>query len=51
MIRDSGGESVPLYFCMEDPEVWEGVLGWRPRRKAEVELSLSPRSVGSKSIL
>ncbi len=51
MIRDSGGENVPLYFCMEDPEVWEGVLKWRPRRKAEVELSLSPRSVGSKSIL
>jgi DNA repair photolyase len=51
MIRDSGGENVPLYFCMEDPEVWERVLKWRPKRKAEVELSLSPRSVGSKSIL
>ncbi len=51
LIRDGGGAGVPLYFCMEDPEVWEGILKWRPRRKAEVELSLSPRSVGSKSIL
>ncbi len=51
MIRNGGGRDVPLYFCMEDQEVWERVLKWRPRRKAEVELSLSPRSVGSKSIL
>ena len=51
MIRHYGGGDIPLYFCMEDPEVWEGVLKWRPRRKAEVELSLSPRSVGSKSVL
>jgi spore photoproduct lyase len=49
MIRSCGGDSVPLYFCMEDSEVWGRVLKWRPRRKAEVELSLSPRSVGSKS--
>lgn len=49
MIRDAGGKSVPLYFCMEDSEVWERVLKWRPRRKAEIELSLSPRSVDSKS--
>jgi spore photoproduct lyase len=49
MIRSCGGDSVPLYFCMEDSEVWERVLKWRPRRKADVELSLSPRSVGSKS--
>jgi len=51
MIRNGGGADVPLYFCMEDSEVWERVLKWKPRRKAEVELSLSPRSVGSKSIL
>ena len=50
MIRDGGGAGIPLYFCMEDSEVWERVLKWRPRRKAEVELSLSTRSVGSKSI-
>jgi spore photoproduct lyase len=48
-IRSCGGGDVPLYLCMEDSEVWERVLKWRPRRKAEVELSLSPRSVGSKS--
>lgn len=48
-IRICGGGDVPLYLCMEDSEVWERVLKWRPRRKAEVELSLSPRSVGSKS--
>jgi spore photoproduct lyase len=50
LIRYFGGQRIPLYFCMEDTEVWEKGLGWKPRRKADVELSLSPRLDDSKSI-
>jgi spore photoproduct lyase len=31
----SGGPQVPLYFCMEDAEVWGKVLNRSPRRKDE----------------
>jgi spore photoproduct lyase len=50
LIRYFGGQEIPLYFCMEDAEVWGKGLGWKPGRKAEVELSLSPRMNNSKSI-
>lgn len=45
-IRYFGGNRIPLYFCMEDAEVWREALGWSPGRKEEVELSLSPRMDG-----
>ncbi len=46
-IRKFGGKEIPIYFCMEDPEVWEKTLGIKPGRKAEVEISLSPQGDGS----
>jgi spore photoproduct lyase len=42
-IRKNGGEAVPLYFCMENKDVWQEVLGWVPRSEREVEGSLLPR--------
>ncbi len=51
LIRYFGGQRIPLYFCMEDAEAWEKGLGWKPGRKADVELSLSPRVDDSKSIV
>jgi spore photoproduct lyase len=50
-VRRFGGDRVPVYFCMEDAEVWEKGLGRKPGRKEEVELFLSPRMGGSKSIV
>ncbi|MFQ6070224.1 MAG: radical SAM protein [Candidatus Aminicenantales bacterium] len=40
-IKSSGGEEIPLYFCMESAQVWEKVLGWRPGSSREVEAFLS----------
>lgn len=42
-IRKNGGEAVPLYFCMENKDVWQEVLEWVPRSEREVEGSLLPR--------
>ena len=50
-IRRFGGGRIPVYFCMEDGEVWEKGLGRKPGRKEEVEFLLSPRVDGSKSIV
>jgi len=50
LIKYWGGDQVPLYFCMEDTEVWRKALKKRPRRKEEVELILSPRDDGSRSL-
>jgi len=50
-IKGFGGGRVPVYFCMEDAEVWEKGLGRKPERKEEVEFLLSPRVDGSKSIV
>ena len=50
-IKDFGGGRIPVYFCMEDAEVWEKGLGRKPGRKEEVESLLSPRVDGSKSIV
>jgi spore photoproduct lyase len=46
LIRENGGERIPLYFCMEDGEVWKKVLKKNPGRKDDVELALSPRVKG-----
>ncbi|MBC8359051.1 MAG: hypothetical protein H8E54_08910 [Candidatus Aminicenantes bacterium] len=40
-IRDFGGEQIPLYFCMENEEVWRDVMGWVPRGKENLEAYLS----------
>lgn len=50
LIRYWGGGRIPVYFCMEDVEVWRKALQKTPRREEEVELILSPRVYGSKSI-
>lgn len=42
-LRQGGGEKIPFYFCMEDDEVWQEILGLSPGRKEEVELLLLPR--------
>ena len=40
-IRDFGGEQIPLYFCMENKEVWSDVMGWVPEGKENLEAYLS----------
>lgn len=50
LIKYWGGGRIPVYFCMEDVEVWRKALKKTPRRKEEVELTLSPRIDGSKSM-
>jgi spore photoproduct lyase len=49
-IKYWGGENIPLYFCMEDTEIWWKALKKIPTRKEEVELILSPRDDGSRSV-
>lgn len=34
---------IPLYLCMESPEVWHAVLGWAPRDDAELRRILTRR--------
>ena len=47
LIRKSGGQKVPLYFCMENKEIWEKGLNKKPRDKDDVEKSISlPLGVG-----
>jgi len=43
LINYWGRGQIPLYFCMEDIEVWRKALKKTPKRKEEVELILSPR--------
>ncbi len=50
LIEYWGGGRIPLYFCMEDAEVWRKALKKNPGRKEEIELILSPRLTGSKSM-
>lgn len=40
-IKIWGGDQIPLYFCMENDEVWREVMNWVPRKKEDVEDSLS----------
>ena len=35
-LRRAGGENVLVYFCMENPHVWETVLGRAPKNNAEL---------------
>ena len=51
LIKENGGGNVPVYFCMEDGEVWQKVLKKNPARKDDVEFALSPRIKGSRSNL
>ncbi len=44
LLQENGGERIPLYFCMEDDEVWRKVLKESPGRKAEFELAFSARA-------
>jgi len=41
--RTGKGAAVPLYLCMESPELWRDVLGWTPTGKRSVEEALSRR--------
>jgi spore photoproduct lyase len=43
LLQENGGTRIPLYFCMEDGEVWQKVLKKNPGRKDDVELALSSR--------
>ncbi len=44
LLQDSGGERIPLYFCMEDDEVWRKVLKKSPGRKDDLELALTSQA-------
>ncbi len=41
LIRRDGGKKIPLYFCMENKEIWEIGLKRKPRDKEDVEKSIS----------
>ena len=41
--RTGEGANVPLYLCMESPELWRDVMGWTPKGKRSVQESLSLR--------
>jgi spore photoproduct lyase len=41
--RTGEGADVPLYLCMESPELWRDVMGWTPKGKRSVEEALSLR--------
>jgi len=43
MIRQWGGDTIPLYLCMEGLNVWRDILKWKPRGRRAVERALSPR--------
>lgn len=42
-LQSRGGGKIPLYFCMEDREIWREGIGLSPGRKEEVDLLLWPR--------
>ena len=43
LIWSLGGQMIPIYLCMEDAEIWEKSLKWKPRRKEDVASFLSSR--------
>jgi spore photoproduct lyase len=51
LLHENGGKRIPLYFCMEDSEVWRNFLKKNPERKDDLEFALSPRIKGSRSNL
>lgn len=42
-IRKAGGDSVLVYFCMENPRVWQSVMGCCPRDDSELKGWLDDR--------
>lgn len=34
-----------IYFCMENPEIWEKILGWKPKSSRELDEHLSKRLI------
>jgi len=44
LIRESGGEKIPLYLCMESAEIWQELA--KKKGKAASSLRLSPFVVG-----
>jgi spore photoproduct lyase len=40
-LRREGGGRIPLYFCMESQEIWQGLLQKKPRGKDDVERTIS----------
>lgn len=40
-LRREGGGKIPLYFCMESLEIWQGLLKKKPRGKEDVERTIS----------
>lgn len=45
MIRDYGGELIPLYLCMEDEEVWQRVLKKKPERRKDIFYLFAPPAI------
>ncbi|MBN1274337.1 MAG: hypothetical protein JXB26_18910 [Candidatus Aminicenantes bacterium] len=40
-LRKYGGEKILLYFCMEGRNMWNEIIGWKPRGKEDIEKYLS----------
>ncbi|HKJ67031.1 MAG TPA: DNA photolyase [bacterium] len=36
-IREYGGEDLFIYFCMENAEIWERVMGWAPESNEHLD--------------
>lgn len=45
MIKDYGGELVPVYLCMEDEEVWQKVLKKKPERRKDILALFAPPAI------
>ena len=41
ILKKAGGEKIPVYFCMESGDIWNGVQKKTPRNKKEVEKLLT----------
>jgi spore photoproduct lyase len=41
LIKNWGGEKIPLYFCMESKEIWQRALGWVPKGQESLQAYLS----------
>ena len=41
LIKEKGGKTIPLYFCMESESIWRDVLGWIPKGEEDLEAYLS----------
>jgi len=43
LLKQKEDQSIPLYFCMENNEVWKEIIGKKPRSKEDVEEYLASR--------